>query len=266
MMIQKKLIKKVMSKTVIGILTGLLLIVSANSHAQRLQENQEQFEVLLFTKSLDYQHLAVPNGVQMFKELSRDNHFGLTWTEQSNFFDDQEKLNSMDVIVFMNTSGDILNDNERRALQDYIHQGGNFVAIHSASFTMMEWPWYVNLVGGVWNRHPNPGIWTGIVNNEKPNHPSTSHLPQKWVVTEEWYNYLELSDNIEVTLTVDEATFPGGKMPDYHPMAWYQEDFEGGRSYHTGLGHPEGIYDNPWYRQHILGAVWWAATGGKAFE
>ena len=46
----------------------------------------------------------------------------------------------------------------------------------------------------------------------------------------------------------------------------FQEDFEGGRSYHTGLGHPEGAYDNPWFRQHILGAVWWAATGGKAFE
>ena len=169
-------------------------------------------------------------------------------------------------IVFMNTSGDILNDDQRRALQDYIHQGGGFVAIHSASFTMMEWPWYVKLVGGVWNRHPSPGISTAIVNNEDPNHPSTSHLPGKWVVTEEWYNYLELSDNIKVALTIDETTYTGGKMPDYHPIAWYQEDFEGGRSFHTGLGHPEGIYDNPWYRQHILGAVWWAATGGKASE
>ena len=203
-MIQKKSVGKVMSKKVTAILLGLFLLVSANSHAQRLQGNQEQFQVLLFTKSLDYQHLSVPSGVQMFKELSQDNHFGLTWTEQSDFFDDQARLNSMDVIVFMNTSGDILNDDQRRALQDYIHQGGNFVAIHSASFTMMEWPWYVSLVGGVWNRHPNPGISTAIVNNEKPNHPSTAHIPKKWLVTEEWYNYLELSDNIEVVLTVDE--------------------------------------------------------------
>ena len=96
------------------------------------------------------------------------------------------------------------------------------------------------------------------------------HVPEgpldRIEVTEEWYNYLELSDNIEVVLTVDETTFIGGKMPDYHPIAWYQENFEGGRSFHTALGHPEGIYDNPWFRQHILGAVWWAATGGKAFE
>ena len=112
MMIQKKLIV---------ILVGLLTLVSTNSYAQRLQQNQEQYRVLLFTKSLDYKHLSVPSGVQMFKELSQDNHFALTWTEQSDFFDDQERLNSMDAIVFMNTSGDILNDDQRRALQDYIH-------------------------------------------------------------------------------------------------------------------------------------------------
>jgi hypothetical protein len=155
MMIQKKLIEKVMSKKAIIILVGLFVIVSADSYAQRMERNQEHFQVLLFTKSLDFHHLSISNGVQMFKELSQNNHFGLTWTEQSDFFDDQAQLNSMDVIVFMNTSGDILNDNQRKALQDYIHQGGNFVAIHSASFTMMEWPWYVKLVGGVWNRHPN---------------------------------------------------------------------------------------------------------------
>jgi type 1 glutamine amidotransferase len=255
-----------MFKNIIILIIASFVLFSSKSDAQRMEGNQEQFQVLLFTKSLDFHHLSIQNGVSMFKELSQDNHFGLTWTEQSDFFDNQDQLNSMDVIVFMNTSGDILNDNQRVALQEYMRQGGNFVAIHSASFTMMEWPWYIELVGGVWNRHPNPGIWTGVINNEKADHPSAFHLPEKWLVTEEWYNYLEVSDNIEVVLSVDETTYPGGKMPGYHPIAWYQENFEGGRSFHTGLGHPEGIYDEPWFRQHILGAVWWAATGGKAFE
>ena len=110
MMIQKTLTEKVLPKSVIVILLGLLTLVSSNLYAQRLQQNQEQFRVLLFTKSLDYQHLSVPSGVQMFKEISQDNHFGLTWTEQADFFDNQAQLNSMDAIVFMNTSGDILND------------------------------------------------------------------------------------------------------------------------------------------------------------
>ena len=117
------------------ILVGLFLVVSTNSYAQRLQGNQEQYQVLLFTKSLDYQHLSVPSGVQMFKELSQDNHFGLTWTEQSDFFDDQAQLNSMDVIVFMNTSGDILNDDQRRALQDQSdYPGLNLWTISTSQF------------------------------------------------------------------------------------------------------------------------------------
>ena len=156
---------------------ALLMLTIANANAQRLQENQKRYQVLLFTKSLDYQHRSVTTGVEMFKELAIDNHFALTWTEQSDFFDDQAQLNEMDVIVFMNTSGDILNDKQRLALQSYMQQGGNFVAIHSASFTMMEWPWYVELVGGVWNRHPSPGISTAIINNEKPDHPSAAHIP-----------------------------------------------------------------------------------------
>ena len=254
-----------MVKYITILLVAIFLLVSSTSVAQQI-EHQERFHVLLFTKSLDFHHVSISHGVQMFKKLSRENHFKLTWTEQSDIFDNQNELNEFDAIVFMNTSGDILDEKQKVAFQNYIRQGGGFVAIHSATFTLMEWPWYVNLVGGVWNRHPNPGIFTAVVNNVDADHPATAHIPKKWIVTEEWYNYLELSDNIKVVLTIDEETFPGGKMPDNHPIAWYQDDFEGGRSFHTGLGHPEGIYENPWYIQHILGAVWWAATGGVASE
>jgi hypothetical protein len=112
-----------MFNKIIVVLLGLLTFVSLSSHAQRLQANQERYQVLLFTKSLDYQHRSVTTGVEMFKELAQDNHFGLTWTEQSDVFDDEKQLSNMDVIVFMNTSGDILNDHQRRALQNYIRGG-----------------------------------------------------------------------------------------------------------------------------------------------
>jgi hypothetical protein len=49
MMIQKTLVVKVMSKKITVVLAGLFLLVSSNSFAQRLQQNQEQFQVLLFT-------------------------------------------------------------------------------------------------------------------------------------------------------------------------------------------------------------------------
>lgn len=223
----------------------------------------QRYEVLLFTKSESYpwRHNSLSNGVEMFKELSRANNFGLTWTADSEIFNDDERLQGMDVVVFMNTSGDILDDEQKEGFQQYIRNGGNFVGIHGASFTMMEWDWYIEMLGGVWDRHP--GIHTAVIDVEDKTHPSTAHLPDRWVVTEEWYNFLRLSDNINVVMAVDETTYSGGEMPDYHPVAWYQDDFEGARTFFTLLGHREQSYDDPLFRQHILGAVWWAATGHR---
>lgn len=240
---------------------SLLLIVLLISIDTALSQYAERYQVLLFTKSVSYpyRHDSISNGVEMFKDLSKKHRFGLTWTADAAIFDDTERLNGMDVVVFFNTSGDILNDSQKQGFQDYIRQGGNFVGIHGATFTMMDWPWYIDLLGGVWNEHP--GRHTAAVNVEDSNHPSTAHLPSTWIVTDEWYDFEELSENITVALTVDEGTYPGGKMPDYHPIAWYQDDFEGGRSYYTLLGHTAEAYDDPWFQQHILGALWWAAMG-----
>lgn len=224
---------------------------------------QERYQVLLFTRSETYpwRHSSISNGVEMFKELSRANQFGLTWTDDAKIFNDHERLNNMDVVIFMNTSGDILDDGQKEAFQEYIRNGGNFVGIHGATFTMMDWPWYIEMLGGVWDDHP--GIHTAIVHVEDESHPSAAHLPSRWVITEEWYNFRNLSENIQVVLAVDEETYAGGEMPDYHPIAWYQDDFEGARTFYTLLGHTEEIYNDPLFRRHILGAVWWAATGAK---
>lgn len=235
----------------------LLMIGSETLTAQYA----ERYQVLLFTKSVSYphRHNSISDGVQMFKELSRKHRFGLTWTADDAIFDDRDRLQKMDVVVFFNTSGDILNEDQKKTFQQYIRNGGNFVGIHGASYTMMDWPWYIDLLGGVWNRHP--GRHTAAVKVQDKNHPSTAHLPSTWIVTDEWYNFRELSENIKVLLTVDEGTYPGGEMPQYHPIAWYQDDFEGGRSFFTLLGHTQQAYNDPWFRQHIMGALWWAASG-----
>jgi len=49
-----------------------------------------------------------------------------------------------------------------------------------------------------------------------------------------------------------------------HPIAWYQE-FGGGRSFYTALGHAEIYYNDPWFLQHLYGGIYWAATG-KGFR
>jgi len=244
------------------LLLGAVLLIGSEILVAQIRRNPERFQVLLFTKSISYpnRHNSISDGVEMFQELSSKNSFGLTWTDDAAIFDDTSRLNNMDVIVFLNTSGIILNESQKKAFQDYIHNGGNFVGIHSASYTFVnDWPWYAKLLGAWWNRHP--GIHTAVVKVENANHPSTVHLPSSWIITEEWFNFQNISDKINVLLTVNEKTYPGGKMPNYHPIAWYQDNFEGGRSFFTLLGHTEEIYHDPLYQQHITGALWWAAMG-----
>jgi type 1 glutamine amidotransferase len=249
-----------MKNVVVASIAAVVLLTVVAGSAQA-QQDPDRYQVLLFTKSVTYpwRHTSIAEGVLMFKELSRKHRFGLTWTDDSAIFDDQDRLSGFDVVVFLHTSGDILSDAQKQAFQNYIRGGGNFVGVHGATFTMMEWPWYARLVGALHDGHP--GRQTAAVRVEDPMHPSTAHLPPIWIVTDEWYDFREISPDIRVVLTVDESTYTGGKMPDHHPIAWYQSDFEGGRSFYTLLGHTEESFSDPWFQQHILGAVWWAAKG-----
>ncbi|MDR8393613.1 ThuA domain-containing protein [Aliifodinibius sp. S!AR15-10] len=239
----------------------------------------ERFQVLLITKveSYPHRHTSISNGAEMFKDLGRKYRFGVHWTDNTQIFDDPERMNEFDVIVFMNSAGNILNESQKRGFQDFIRNGGNFVGIHGAIYTFFEarspreeseatWQWYNDLIGAEYNFHPGQHI--AVLNVEDHSHPSTAHLPANWVVMDEWYNFSEVSDDINVLLTIDEnlssqGSYPGDQMGNVHPMAWYQDDFEGNgaRSFYTMLGHPEDQYDDPMYRKHIAGAVWWAATG-----
>ena len=94
------------------------------------------------------------------------------------------------------------------------------------------------------------------------NHPATMHLPDRWVWTDEWYNFKgPLPENLHVLLTVDESTYVDEKgMGEVHPIAWYQE-YDGGRSFYTALGHIESSYNDALFLKHLLGGIYWAATG-----
>jgi len=107
-------------------------------------------------------------------------------------------------------------------------------------------------------------------------HPSTMHLQDSWIWTDEWYSFgPALTDNQKLLLTVDENTYDPDRtwgddnrftaMGDFHPISWYQE-FDGGRSFYTTLGHLPAAYEDPWFLAHIYGGIYWAATGFGIIE
>lgn len=212
--------------------------------------------VMVFTKTAGYRHQSIEKGVQTLRQLGRQNGFVALQTESSEDFSDQN-LKNYKLVVFLNTTLDVLNDSQQKAFENYIKGGGSYLGIHAASDTEYDWPWYGKLVGGYFVDHPNnPNVRSAKVEVVDKSHPSTSHLPDVWSRNDEWYNFKDLNPNVTVLMNLDETSYEGGTNGANHPIAWYHE-FDGGRAFYTGGGHTEESYDEPNFRQHLLGAIEW---------
>lgn len=210
-------------------------------------------EILVFTKTEGYRHKAIEKGVRTLQELSKENSFSVTQTENSNDFN-KENLAQYSLVIFLSTTLDVLNEEQQLAFTQYINQGGNYMGIHAATDTEYDWPWYGKLVGAYFKSHPEQQQATIKVIDR--GHSSTKHLDETWIHYDEWYNFKELNPDVKVLMQLDESSYYGGENGDFHPIAWYHE-YEGGRSFYTGLGHTEEAYDDPDFQKHLLGGIFY---------
>ena len=221
-------------------------------------------KVLVFSKTKGWRHDSIPAGIIALQKMAEDNSFTVVATEDSDIFNDAQ-LSSFNAIVFLNTTLDVLDDSQQIAMERFIQAGGGFVGIHAATDTEWEgnWYWYRRLVGAVFKSHPNEpsNVQTARVDVRDKNHPATEGLPSSFEIADEWYDYRDFCEFNKVLLTVDEKTYRGGQHGDYHPLAWYHE-FDGGRSFYTGLGHSAETFADPNFVKLLLGGLKYA-VGGK---
>jgi type 1 glutamine amidotransferase len=233
---------------------ALMLVFSVATFAQQ----GGQFRVLVFSKTAGFRHQSIPNGVFALKKMAEKQVFSVFTTEDANHFTD-ENLAKYDVIVLLSTTGTIFNDAQKAAFQKYVKSGKGVVGIHSATDTEYEWPWYNQLIGAYFLAHPRQQTLRLQVVDK--NHPSTWHLPENWLWTDELYEFRNMNPNIKVLLNADETTYePAKAMGANHPMAWYHE-FEGGRVFYTALGHVDAVWEDADFLKHVYGGIWYAAKG-----
>lgn len=217
---------------------------------------EDGFAVLVFSKTAGYRHASIPAGVAAVRALGDQDGFRVDATEDAATFTEANLANYR-VVIFLNTSGEVLDVAQQSAFQNFIRGGGGFVGIHAATDTGFEWPWYGGLVGNYFRRHPVIQQATLVVAD--PSHPSTRHLPIRWTRTDEWYDFHnDLAPDVIVLIRIDETTYSGGRMGANHPMAWYHE-YDGGRAWYTALGHTVESFSEPLLLDHIRGGIAWAA-------
>ncbi len=214
--------------------------------------NYQQIRVLIFSKTLGFRHESIAAGQRMFLDLGTRYGFRVDTTENANVFT-EELLNGYSALVFLNTTGNILDESQQLALRRYIQSGGGFMAIHGADGAEYDWPWYGRLVGAWFESHP-PGVQEAEIYVVDREHPAMTELPVVWRHTEEWHNFTSISSNMHVLAKVDEQSYSGGEHHDNHPVIWCQE-FDGGRSFYTALGHSPETYSNILFVKHILGGL-----------
>ncbi|MBI3879621.1 MAG: ThuA domain-containing protein [Verrucomicrobia bacterium] len=217
------------------------------------------YAVMVFSKTAGFRHDSIPAGIAAIQQLGASNNFSVTATEDASVFTDAG-LAPYQVVVFLNTSGDVLNQAQQDAFTRYIQAGRGYVGVHAASDTELTWAWYGALVGAYFTDHP--AIQTATVRVEDTNNISTRFLPAAWVRTDEWYNLKpnpRTNDaSIHVLARVDESTYSGGTMGTDHPISWYHA-YDGGRSWYTAMGHATNHYSEPLFRGHLLGGIQYAA-------
>lgn len=234
---------------------GLLLLGASLLAPLASAQDRESLSVLVFSKTNGYRHASIPAGIEAVEELGDEHGMQVEVTEDSTVFR-TDRLATFDVVMFMNTSGDVLGPEGQRAFQQFIEGGGGYVGVHAASDTEYNWPWYGRLVGAYFDGHP--AVQKAIVRVETRTR-STRMLPAEWERRDEWYNFRSSpSDSVTVLLTLDESTYGGGTMGGDHPIAWRHAVAEG-RAWYTGGGHTNATFQDSLFRQHLRGGLRWAA-------
>ena len=172
--------------------------------------------VLVLSKTAAFRHASIPSGKAAIMKLGQDNNFIVDTTEDANYIQ-EDSLKNYSAVIFLHTTGNLLNQYQEADLERYIQSGGGFVGIHAAADAEYDWGWYGRLVGAYFESHPRNQ--EAIIRVVDDNHPSTKHLPKEWKRTDEWYNFKKLSKDVKVLLTIDEKSYEGGKNGDNHPMA-----------------------------------------------
>lgn len=216
---------------------------------------KKKTRLLVFSKTTGYRHASISIGKKALMELGTSQGYLVDTTEDASVFT-IKNLKQYDVILFLSTTGNILDSAQQTAFEKFIRSGNGFVGIHAATDTEYDWPWYVGLVGASFESHPKQQ--TARLYRIDKTHLSTASLPDNWERFDEWYNFKNINPSTHALLKIDEGSYTGGKNGNNHAVAWYHS-YDGGRSFYTALGHTDASFAEPLFLEHCLGGIKYAA-------
>ncbi|MEZ5964966.1 MAG: ThuA domain-containing protein [Planctomycetota bacterium] len=178
-----------------------------------------------------------------------------------------DSLRGYQVVVFYTTGELPIDDADKEGLLEFVREGGGFVGIHCATDTFYKFPAYGAMIGGYFDGHP----WHKEVRLavEDRTHPTTFHLGESLVVTDEIYQFRAWSrDRVHVLLrlTDDGTDLSLGKRADRDNALSWCRDYGKGRVFYTALGHRPEVWRDARFLTHLLAGVRWTIDRGSVLS
>lgn len=238
----------------LALITFAVLVISCS------KKRSGKPRVLVFTKTAGFVHASIPKGIAAIQKLGTENGFDVDTTSDAAYFN-EDSLKKYATVIFLSTTGNVLDNRQEIAFERYIQAGGGYVGIHAATDTEYDWGWYGRLVGAYFLSHPKPQQAKFIIKDKE--FAATSFFKDTvWQHTDELYNFKKLNPDVKVIMTIDESTYEGGANGAVHPMSWYH-DYDGGRAFYTALGHVDECYTDEIFLKHLYGGIQYAIGDNK---
>jgi len=223
----------------------------------------QKARVLVFSKTDGFRHASIEVGKPFFAKMAEDKGFAVDFTEDATKFT-TNNLKQYNAVVFLSTTGDVLNEAQQQEFERYIQAGGGYLGIHAAADCEYDWPWYGRLVGAWFLDHPMTpsNVQKGKFYVVDKSNASTAGMPETFERSDEFYSFKQIDPSIHVLVKIDEKSYIGGKNGDNHPMSWYH-DFDGGRAFYTNMGHTDETFAEPLFQNHVWEGLRYAMGGEK---
>jgi uncharacterized protein len=213
------------------------------------------FSMLAYSRTTGFRHTnSIAAGETMLQKIADQWGFDVVFTDTNEDFT-TEGLSQFELVFFLNTTGDVLNEEEQAAYESWMtEQNGAFAGTHSATDTESGWPFYSEVTGQYHSGHVAAGTADEIqLEAALLEHPALDGLPNPWQRNEEWYTF----DSHEVWSAKPGFTILGRKASDGQPVMWTRE-WGNFRAFYAALGHDSAVYGEADFEKHITGGILWA--------
>jgi type 1 glutamine amidotransferase len=260
----------------LSVICQCLLI--GNMYAQQKVKGKmhewEKVNVLVYTKNgKGYVHENISSAVSCIQKLGKQYGFKVDTSADASVMT-EANLKKYTLLIFPSTNNDVFDtDDQRLAFRRYIEAGGGLVGIHSVTGTERNWKWFKMMMGGTFSWHPRFQKYSIKVID--PSHPSVQGIPKIWEKEDECYFSKELYPGTKTLMAHDLTTLDttqkktilqhAGHYSELYPAVW-TNDFDGGYTWVTTLGHDKKDYSDPVYIQHLLQGISYVVSRVKKLD